>query len=148
MPTHRSFCWNYMRSSYIPLVLCDYITDPESKVHGPKMAPCWPHESCYQGKYTARQLYWITILVPSFCLTAGGNLRQYQYKAPDHIQRPLADLWQHTWSTITLSVPVSLLSWESWFPPITPKGSVPHHHDCLDSYSTPEWISWKYTNNL
>ena len=58
-----------------------------------------------------------TILVPSYCLTAGANLYQYQYKAPDNIQKTTRELL----TTFIVDhhfgpVPISLLSREGWFP--------------------------------
>ena len=34
--------------------------------------------------YSARQLRGITLLVPPICLSVGGNLCHYEYKAPDN----------------------------------------------------------------
>ena len=42
-------------------------------------------------KYTTRQLWGITLLVPPFCLTEGGNLCQRQYKALANIYNTSCD---------------------------------------------------------
>ena len=45
--------------------------------------------------YTARQSCRITLLVPPFCLTAGGNLCQRQYKVLANIYKTSRDPWQN-----------------------------------------------------
>ena len=72
----------------------------------------------------------ITLLVPSFCLTAGGNLCLCQYRALEILKRPLATLWQtfmvdHHFGP----VPTSLLSPACWFPQFAPWAVW---HICVD----------------
>ena len=72
-------------------------------------------------------LYEITLLVPPFCLTAGGSLSQCQYKTPGNIQKtsrdPLTNIYG--WPSL-LSCPGQPSSSGMLISPIAPKGSVTH----------------------
>ena len=53
--------WRFISNTELP-TLGQFITIPDSKVHGSNMgptwvlsAPCWPHEPCYQGWSTSLQ---------------------------------------------------------------------------------------------
>ena len=85
-----------------------------------------PFLSCHISfnKYTAHQLYEITLLVAQFCHTTGENLCQYKYKAPENIQKTSRHRLKVLFSTISLVQPRSGCFIEIL--PISPKGNVAH----------------------